>query len=140
MTQPIHGTLVARAGRGVLIVGASGTGKSALALELMGFGADLVADDRVHLTAEDGALVATCPPALQGRIEARGIGIIKAPFVETAKVVLVADLDQAPEGRLPIPQTRRINAVSTPLVCLKGVLRPAAALWVILNGELEAHK
>ena len=41
----VHGTTVARAGRAVLILGASGTGKSALALQMIALGARLVADD-----------------------------------------------------------------------------------------------
>jgi HPr kinase/phosphorylase len=44
--QLVHGSVVSLAGRGMLILGASGSGKSALALRLIGRGAALVADDR----------------------------------------------------------------------------------------------
>jgi len=44
-----HATTVAVAGRGLMIEGPSGSGKSALALELMAFGAELVADDRTRV-------------------------------------------------------------------------------------------
>jgi len=46
-TTTIHASCVAVDGKGLLITGASGSGKSALALQLMAFGAHLIADDRV---------------------------------------------------------------------------------------------
>ena len=67
------------AGAALLILGASGRGKSALALGLMAAGATLVADDRTHLHARRRRqLVASAPAAIAGLIEARGIGILKA--------------------------------------------------------------
>ncbi|MFZ3585333.1 HPr kinase/phosphorylase [Loktanella sp. DJP18] len=80
MTGPdtVHATAVAIAGRGVLIRGRSGAGKSALALDLMAFGAVLIADDRVHLTRRGDRILATCPPVLSGLTEARGLGLLRA--------------------------------------------------------------
>jgi len=54
-TQTIHATCVALDGKAVLIQGASGRGKSALGLMLLGMGCVLVADDRVTIHA-DGKL------------------------------------------------------------------------------------
>ena len=68
---------------------------------MMAFGARLVADDRVALTCRDGAVFATCPPALSGLIEARGFGILRADPVDEVRVVLVADLARPPAARLP---------------------------------------
>ena len=65
----LHGSAVAFAGRGVLILGGAGTGKSALALALIGRGAALVADDRVEIERRGGALIASAPAALAGLIE-----------------------------------------------------------------------
>ena len=64
----LHGSAVALEGRGLLILGASGTGKSALALRMMAHGARLVADDRVVLARRGDALIASAPPALRGTI------------------------------------------------------------------------
>ena len=50
----LHATCIAWQGRGVLIRGPSGSGKSALALGLMAHGAVLVADDRVKLSLQNG--------------------------------------------------------------------------------------
>ena len=88
MSAPVilHATCVSWGGRAALIVGASGTGKSALALTLMAHGCCLVADDRVRLEARDRAIYAACPDAIQGLIEARGIGILQASRDTEAKV------------------------------------------------------
>lgn len=100
---PVHATCVALDGRAVLILGKSGAGKSALGLLLMAFGATLVADDRVILTASDG-LVATAPTAISGMIEARGVGLLNAKATPHARVVLAVDLDQSEPERLPAPR------------------------------------
>src|SRR5262245_61986603 len=75
----VHGSAVAWGGRGLLILGASGRGKSALALALTATGAALVADDRVEIVRRGRALVARAPAALAGLVEARGIGILPVP-------------------------------------------------------------
>ena len=63
----VHASCVALDRRAVLLRGASGCGKSALALQLMALGATLVADDRVILRLRDGALAASCPASIRGR-------------------------------------------------------------------------
>jgi serine kinase of HPr protein (carbohydrate metabolism regulator) len=90
----IHATGVLVAGRGVLIRGPSGAGKSLLALELLArhAGARLVADDRVDIEPQGTGLLMRAPPALAGRIELRGRGIVARPFVSPAPVDLVVDL------------------------------------------------
>jgi HPr kinase/phosphorylase len=92
---------VALGGQGVLIMGASGSGKSALALALMAHGAALVADDRTILTRTESQVLARCPEAIKGVIEARGIGLLRADTVETAPICLIVDLDRAEDQRLP---------------------------------------
>jgi HPr kinase/phosphorylase len=88
----LHATCVAVDGRGVLILGPSGSGKSALALRLLSLGARLVADDRTEVTVTGGRLVARCPVQIAGLIEARGVGLLRAPAVDQAEVALVATL------------------------------------------------
>lgn len=63
--------------QGVLLTGDSGTGKSALALELVCRGHALVADDAVEIQRPaPGTLVGSCPPLLQGCLAVRGLGIL----------------------------------------------------------------
>ncbi|MFN4155521.1 MAG: HPr kinase/phosphorylase [Paracoccaceae bacterium] len=97
----LHATTVAFEGRAVLITGASGSGKSSLALQLMAIGAALVADDQTALTLHGAEVIATCPPAIAGMIEARGVGLLNAPHLAQATVALVVDLDRTETARLP---------------------------------------
>jgi HPr kinase/phosphorylase len=112
----LHGSCVAVGGNGLLILGPSGSGKSALALRLLSLGAGLVADDRTALGIEAGNLIARPPAPIAGLIEARGIGILHAPAVDRAKVTLVADLGQAEEDRLPPARRITILGCDLPLV------------------------
>lgn len=115
-TAPIHASCVAVAGRGLLIMGASGTGKSTMALHLMALGAQLVADDRVYLRAENGCLVARSVPELRGTIEARGLGLLRADYVEETHLAAMLDLDRTETTRLPDSRKTRVLGCSIPLL------------------------
>jgi HPr kinase/phosphorylase len=69
----LHASVVAVDGAGVLILGASGAGKSGLALRMIALGALLVSDDQVLLERCGDVLVARAPETLSGLIEARGV-------------------------------------------------------------------
>lgn len=130
---PVHATTVCvrRGGRwrGVMILGPSGAGKSDLALRLMGRGWRLVSDDYTHVWASGGAVYATAPGAIAGRIEVRGLGIVSAATRIAARVDLaVACVPEAVE-RLPEPQMRRFAGVDVPLLALDP--RPASAVDVV---------
>lgn len=112
----VHGTAVAIGGRGVLILGASGSGKSDLALRLIDRGATLIADDQVELTARAGRLEACALAILHGRLEVRGIGIVDVD-VSRAPLALAVDLDGEPE-RLPEPAAISFHGVELPLIAL----------------------
>lgn len=100
-TETRHATAVAIGPNAVLIVGASGSGKSALALEMMARGASLVADDQVILTRDGEGIKLTCPPPLRGMIEARGVGLLHAEPLAEAQLALVVDMDQTEIDRMP---------------------------------------
>ena len=125
----VHGAAVALAGRGVLILGASGSGKSGLALALIGRGAALVADDRVVLTRRGDALVARAPERLAGLIEARGFGLLRLVSVAEAPLVVAVDLDRAPTARMP--QSVTITYLGTHIELISG--RDLPNLDLVLN-------
>lgn len=113
---PFHASCVSHQGKGVLICGASGSGKSGLALQLMALGADLVADDRVILKAQDDGLLASAPAPIAGQIEARGIGILNAKALSSAQVHLVIALDHAEKARSPEQYTITRLGITLPLL------------------------
>lgn len=116
-SEVLHATCVSVEGRGLLILGPSGSGKSALALQLMSRGAVLVSDDRTRVTHTGDRLVATCPNTdLSGLIEARGIGLLRAPAQASVPLALAVDLGQAETDRLPLYRHVTILGVSLSLV------------------------
>ncbi|MPR06049.1 HPr kinase/phosphorylase [Microvirga tunisiensis] len=111
--ETIHAGCVLIGEAGLLIRGASGSGKSALAREVVSlalgtgrFGR-LVSDDRTRLEAHHGRLLARPVEPLGGSIEVFGLGIVRRPFEAAAVVRLVLDLSDAP-ARYPEEQDRHV--------------------------------
>lgn len=104
--ERIHATTVALNGDAVLLRGASGLGKSDLALRLIDDGWDLVADDYTEIHEADGHLCARAPDNIKGMIEVRGIGIITVGCVPRAKIKAVFDL-------LPLSDIERLPGAAT---------------------------
>jgi serine kinase of HPr protein (carbohydrate metabolism regulator) len=117
MSKTIHAGCVAIGGRGVLIAGASGRGKSDLALRLIDRGARLVSDDYTLIEARGGRLFASPPPTIIGRIEVRGIGIVEMEALGEAPVCLAVDLDSEPE-RFPEPTVASFLGLNVPSIAL----------------------
>ncbi|MFN3526604.1 MAG: HPr kinase/phosphorylase [Paracoccus sp. (in: a-proteobacteria)] len=134
----LHGSTVALKGQGLLILGASGAGKSSLALQMMAAGAELVADDRTDLCREGDVLIASAPQPLLGRIEARGVGILAAVPSPPVPLVLVCDLGRREDQRLPPRRVAEWLDVTVPLVL--GPYRPhlyAALRQMMMAGRLD---
>ncbi|MEO8529970.1 MAG: serine kinase [Deltaproteobacteria bacterium] len=139
MSQQVHGTAVCdplHAGAGVLIIGPSGSGKSALALQLLAYGCQLVSDDIVALAARGADLIASNPTQTSG-IEARGIGILNAPHGKTAVLKLVVDLSESETDRLPQLRSVQYAGISLPVVHKSAFAHfPAAILHYIRYGRM----
>jgi len=93
-------------GRGVLIVGDSGIGKSECALDLVVRGHRLVADDTVELRRRaESVLIGTCPDLTRYHMEVRGLGVINirdlfgvASTRSSKRVELVVELERWEPG------------------------------------------
>ncbi|MEO0542993.1 MAG: aldolase [Pseudomonadota bacterium] len=104
MAEPllVHGTCISIEGTGILIRGASGTGKTQTALCLFRRlkphiqNCFFVTDDQTLLTEDVAlqALVASCPEPICGKIEVFGFGIIEdhSMFCQSATIGLLVDL------------------------------------------------
>jgi HPr kinase/phosphorylase len=128
MTNPsIHASAVLVGARAVLIQGASGSGKSRLALALLNAAhqgllpfARLVADDRAHIETAHGRLLVRPAPALAGLIEVRGLGIRRVPYEQVATVGFAVELGPTDAERLPArPRTQAV---------LQGIALPRLAV------------
>ena len=115
----IHGTCIAIGSCGVLLRGASGSGKSDLALRLLGrtyLDARLVADDQIQLSRRGTELWARAPASIAGLLEVRGVGIVRLDALEEARLRLILDLsDAADVPRMPEAATCTIDGVDLPL-------------------------
>lgn len=78
-SAPVQATVVAIDGRGVLLHGDAGVGKSDLTLRLIDTGATLVADDLVLVEPQGPWLTAIAPPHQHGRLFVSGIGVVTMP-------------------------------------------------------------
>lgn len=144
-TLPDPGPLTLHAGcvalhsdAATIILGASGRGKSALALQMIALGCRLVADDRTIVQRKGAALMAHGPAALTGLIEARGMGILRAPAIPCARVTLAVDLDATEAERLP--PHRRILFCGCEIDLVHGPATPhfAAGLLLLMGAGRQA--
>lgn len=132
----IHASAVALEGRALLVCGPSGSGKSALCLQMMACGAALIADDRVALRREGAEIRAACPPRIEGLIEARGLGLLRAAPHGPAPVAAVVDLERSEAERLPPRRTAELLGLRLPLFHKTDSPHFPAALVQYLRGGI----
>ncbi len=139
-----HGVLVEIHGKGVLITGESGVGKSEAALELIKRGHKLIADDAVEIrkTGRD-RVVGTAPDLIRHYMEIRGVGLIDIRMLYgvgavkmSAKIDLVINLEPWDDfkmyDRLGIDD-ETIDVLGVPLSFITIPIRPGRNVAVILE-------
>jgi serine kinase of HPr protein (carbohydrate metabolism regulator) len=114
----LQATCVAMDGRGVLIEGPPGSGKSSLALALIDRGAALVGDDGVLLERQGGRLVARPHPETSGLLEIRNLGIVAFTPCQEAPITLLIRLDEQAPRFIEEPESCEIEGMAVPLVRL----------------------
>lgn len=128
----VHGTAIVIGDSAVLIVGASGAGKSDLALRLIDRGAMLVADDAVIVMSEGARAMVRAPERIVGRMEVRGIGLVATPHRATAPLALCVELGPEDE-RLPERRTRDMAGIAVPVVAIdpRAASAPIKVEWAL---------
>jgi len=132
----LHACAVAAGEHALLITGASGAGKTTLALEMIALGAELIADDRVCTWPDGtGRLWLSAPANIAGLVEIRGFGLVRLAARSGAALKLIADLDHGESERLPSRRQRVLSGIACPVILCKGRPGLAAALTCLLRAE-----
>lgn len=135
---------MALSGQAALIRGASGSGKSDLALRFItdfaNDGAALISDDQTLVSLIDDVLIVRSPATIAGLIEVRGIGPLRVPYQDDASLHMIVDLVEHGEvPRLlpdPLPH-EQILGRAVPLTVLAPFETSAALkLKLLLDGNL----
>jgi len=143
VTTTLHGACCTLRGGGILIRGESGSGKSSLALLLASLedGA-FVADDRIVCAVSGGRVRGRPHPALAGRVEVRGQGILSVAELGVAScseatLDLVVDL-VAVSPRLPeLTGTADLLGVPLPRLILDHGVRAAGLAPLLIRAALR---
>jgi serine kinase of HPr protein (carbohydrate metabolism regulator) len=123
--ETLHASTVATAGRAVVIMGPSGSGKSDLALRLLDRGFTLVSDDRTIVKRDGDRLIASAPPNIAGKLEIRGIGIVDMEKAGDTPVALLVELTNEIQ-RLPDESPERpVLGVKLPLITIDAMTASA---------------
>jgi HPr kinase/phosphorylase len=146
----VHGALLEVHGVGVLLLGPSGIGKSECALELVGRGHRLVADDIVELRAGPGGrVIGSSPERIRHHMEIRGLGIISVSDLyggdavrEEAAIEMVCELEKWREDadyeRVGLERPHmRLAGVDLPRLILPA--RPAGSMATVIEVAARDH-
>lgn len=112
-------------------------GKSDLAIRIMDAGGSLISDDRTEVTVKDGALIASAPEAIRGMIELRGMGLVRMPYLKSARLDAVLQCEAGEIERMPEPAFERFHDISLPVYRIRPLEASAVAkIRAILQNPL----
>ncbi|WP_026389362.1 HPr(Ser) kinase/phosphatase [[Acholeplasma] multilocale] len=87
-SEEVHGSLVNIFGKGIMVIGQSGIGKSEITLELVKHNHLFVGDDRIILTNKGNKIFGKSHPILKNLVEVRGIGIIDVSKTNGYQIIM----------------------------------------------------
>ena len=111
-------TAVAIGGKGLLIAGEAGSGKSSLALALIDRGATLIGDDGLVIDEIDGHPLACPPKTTKGLLEVRNVGLVEFPTCEAPVSMVLQLTTLAPRYPMELATTRLAN-VDVPVLLFR---------------------
>ena len=145
----LYGVMMNIYGKGIMITGKSGIGKSELALDLINRGHMLVADDRVDVTRVHKSLLCTAPKILKRMLEIRGVGIVDVTRMFGANaylnrcqldfVIKLVKYDESMENdRLnPINETFNVLGLEVPMLIIP--ITEGKSLSVIIEAAVSNY-
>ena len=136
----IHATAISVNGKGLILRGPSGSGKSDLAARAIDGGAVLIGDDQIVLSRRAGTLYLEPAPNLAGLLEVRGVGILQvAPFLSAHSAAAIIDMAKSSEvPRLPERQFETLHGIALPRFALAPLEASAPLKLRYLASELPA--
>lgn len=148
-TETLYGVMMNIFGKGIMITGKSGIGKSELALDLINRGHMLVADDRVDASRVHNDIITQAPKLLKKKLEIRGLGIVDVTqlfgantFLNKSQLDFVIKLVKLEESmdkdRLnPMTDTLNILGIDVPMLTIP--VTEGKALSVIVESAVITH-
>ncbi|NLA79072.1 MAG: HPr(Ser) kinase/phosphatase, partial [Erysipelothrix sp.] len=139
--------LISVFGKGVLITGDSGMGKSEVGLELIRKGHVLVSDDRVDVKRVHNDIIGFAPHLLKGLLELRGIGIIDvmrmfgaSSMLDEARIDFVVYLEKWQDGkaykRVGMDETSFMNVLDIEIPQLVFPVKEGRNLAVLIEAAV----
>ena len=148
-TDTLHGVMMNIYGRGVMIMGKSGIGKSEVALDLINRGHMLVADDCIEVTRVHTSLICQAPKMLKRMLEIRGLGIVDVTRMFGANaflnrcnldfvIMLVKQDEKFEQDRLnPINRTKDVLGLEKPMLVIP--ITEGKSLSVIIEAAVSNY-
>ena len=148
-TDNLYGVMMNIFGKGVMVTGKSGIGKSELALDLISRGHMLVADDRVDVARVHNDILCQAPRLLKKMLEIRGLGIVDVTKLFGANVYLnkcnldfiikLVKLDETVnKDRLnPVNETIEVLGLEVPMLTIP--VTEGKSLSVIIESAVTTH-
>lgn len=125
----VHGNSIKINDKGILLTGPSGAGKSDLSLRLIDGGARLISDDYTEIKTEGGQALLSPPDEIAGRLEIRGIGLMKLSYCRDIPLHLVFELtDRRNIERMPENRSMNFDGVMVPVLQLDPFTASADAI------------
>lgn len=148
-TDSMYGVMMNIFGKGVMICGKSGIGKSELALDLINRGHMLVSDDRIDVSRVHKNIICKAPKVLKNMLEIRGLGVVDVTRLFGANasldkcpldfVIKLAKLEEVVEKDRLNPLNETIDVLGLPVPMLTIPITEGKSLSVIVESAVITH-